>query len=611
VVLGREIDRIVQCGLRVLTNKRLFELFERRGSFLVTKSVKTIVLGLLPTKSRQVNSEGVNGMRNLKNRKLTRLFVLMLVFGMVLSACAAPVAPQAAATEEPAAEAAAGGTITVGLPAGFDRLDPNVTTFSRVGNMTLQMTDPLVWQKEPGVFVPGLATEWSVNEDATEYRFKLREDVKFHDGTPFNAEAVKFTFDRIVDPETQSQSAFSNIGPYKETEIVNDHEVIVRFNTGYAPFLDSLSGSTLVPVSPTAQQRVGNENWGITEFVGTGPFKFESMVLNEEVVMVRNPDYNWGPEWLGKNGPANVEKLIYKFIEEPATRTAALETGEIAFMEEAPEIDFPTLKENPEMVTVELKQPGSGWALMFNQQKAPTDELAVRRAMQLAMDRQGMIDTVFNGFGTPACGPLTSVVFCYDASLCDMYPTNVDEANAVLEEAGWVDSDGDGIREKDGQPLTIAHYYRSDAGNGTAMASFIKDNMAKVGIDVELNGLSRSGYFDAVRAGEHNTQAWWDTGTDPDIVRIFFHSSNAGGGTNRNNYINPDMDRMIDEAAAQPDAAARCALYSDIQKKVKDEAVMEFWLDPVLLYAHSNKLDNVTYYQGGNTPYFYAATIQE
>ena len=152
-------------------------------------------------------------------------------------------------------DACSGDTIVVGLPAGFDRLDPNVTTFSRVGNMTLHMTDPLVWQSEPGVYVPGLATEWEVNEDATEYRFKLRDDVTFHDGTPFNAEAVKFTFDRIVDPETQSQSAFSNIGPYKETEIVNDYEVIVRFNTGYAPFLDNLSGTTLVPVSPTAQQR--------------------------------------------------------------------------------------------------------------------------------------------------------------------------------------------------------------------------------------------------------------------------------------------------------------------------------------------------------------------
>jgi ABC-type transport system substrate-binding protein len=152
---------------------------------------------------------------------------------------------------------------------------------------------------------------------------------------------------------------------------------------------------------------------------------------------------------------------------------------------------------------------------------------------------------------------------------------------------------------------------RADASNSNAEAAFIKDNMAKIGINVELNGLSRSGYFDAVRSGQHNTQGWWDTGTDPDIVRIFFHSSNAGGGTNRNNYIDEEMDRMIDEAAAEPDPAARCSLYSDIQKKVKDEAIMEFWSDPEILYSHSNKLANVLYYLGGNTPYFYPATIAE
>ncbi len=555
-------------------------------------------------------------------RRLPLFPALLLLLVLSLAACAAPAgapaapaAGEAATTEAGAAsttaDAGLGTEIVVGIPAGFDRLDPNVTTFSRVGNITMHMTDPLVWQSEPGVFVPGLATEWEVNADATEYRFKLRNDVTFHDGTPFNAEAVKFTFDRIVNPDTQAQSAFSAIGPYKETEIVNDYEIIVRFNSGFAPFLDSLSGPNLVPVSPTAQQRVGNEDWGITEFVGTGPFKFESMVLNQEIVLVRNPDYAWGPEWMGQTGPANVEKLTYKFIEESATRTAALETGEIDFMDQTPEIDFPTLEADPNIVTAKLPQPGSGYSIMFNHQKFPTSELAVRRAMQLAMDRQGMIDTVYNGFGTPACSPLTSVVFCYDPSTCSMYPTNLDEANKTLEDAGWVDTNGDGIREKDGQPLVIGHYYRADNANSPAEAAFLKDNMAKIGMDVELNGLSRSGYFDAVRSGQHNTQGWWDTGTDPDMVRIFFYSTNAGGGTNRNNYIDADMDRMIDEAAAEPDATARCALYSDIQKKVKDEAIMEFWSDPEILYAHSDKLSGVVYYLGGNVPYFYPAQITE
>jgi peptide/nickel transport system substrate-binding protein len=356
---------------------------------------------------------------------------------------------------------------------------------------------------------------------------------------------------------------------------------------------------------------VGNDNWGLTEFVGTGPYKFESMVRDSEIVLVRNPDYKWGPEWTGNTGPGYPDKIVYKFIPEGATRTAALETGEIDFMDDVPPIDFKNLKSNGDFITVELPQPGSGWAIMWNHERFPTDQLSVRRAMQLAMDRQGMIDTVFNGIGSPACSPLTSVLLCYDKSMCDQYPTDLEKAKQVLEDDGWKDTNGDGIREKDGKELAIDYYFRSDDNLSVEMSSFLKDNFAKIGIKVNLFGLARTGYFDAVRAGKHNSQGWWETGTDPDLVRVLVHSKNAGGGTNRNNYRNPEMDKLIDEAAAEPDVAKRCQLYSQIQQKFKDEAIMEFWVDPMILYATSKNLNNVMYYAGGNTPYFYVASVNK
>jgi peptide/nickel transport system substrate-binding protein len=512
-----------------------------------------------------------------------------------------------------AAEAEAGEetTVVIGMPSGFDILDPNVTTFTRVGRITMPMTDQLIWQTEVGKFVPGLATEWSVNEDATEYTFKLRDDVTFHDGTPFNAEAVKFTFDRIVDPETKSQMGLSLIGPYEETEIINDYEITVKFSEPYAPFLDSVSEPYLAPVSPTAVETSGYA-WGMHKFVGTGPFMFESMILDNEVVMVRNPDYNWGPPELGFDGPAKVDKLIFKFISEPATRTAALLTGEIDFLDEVLEVDFPTIEADDNYTTVEMPQAGMGYALMFNHQKAPTDELDVRKAMQLAMDKQGMIDTVYNGYGTPSCALITSTAFGYCEETCDIAPYDLEAAAAVLEEAGWVDEDGDGFRERDGEPLVIGHYYRADAGNSNEEAAFLKDNFSKIGINVELNGLSRSGYFDAVRSGQHNTQGWWEVSVDPDMmVRGVLHSSNVGGGTNRNNYVDPVMDDMIAAQAAEPDPEKRAELVCDILKKVKEEAHMEVWLDPMLLYAHDANLEGVYYYLAGAFPYFGAVTVSE
>jgi ABC-type transport system substrate-binding protein len=136
--------------------------------------------------------------------------------------------------------------------------------------------------------------------------------------------------------------------------------------------------------------------------------------------------------------------------------------------------------------------------------------------------------------------------------------------------------------------------------------------MAKIGIEMELNGLSRSGYFDAVRSGQHNTQGWWETSVDPDMMlRGVLHSSNVGGGTNRNNYVDPEMDAMIEAQAAEPDPVKRAELVCDILKKVKDEAHMEVWLDPMLLYAHDAGLENVVYYLAGAFPYFGAVDISE
>lgn len=500
--------------------------------------------------------------------------------------------------------------LVYGLGNNVDTLDPNVTTFSSVGVIMSHVVDPLVWQEPLGTFHPGLATAWSVNDDATEYTFNLRQDVTFHDGTPFNAEAVKFTFDRIANPDTKSQTAISLLGPYKETEIVDDYTVIVRFNSPFAPFLDSVSQPYLGMVSAKAVQELGAD-FGITTVVSTGAFKIESYTPESEVVLVRNDDYKWGSEAVfGISGASALSKITFKIIQEPATRLAALESGEADFIDETPETDVARLKDSGAFTVVEIEQPGHGWSLMMNVEKAPTNELAVRKAIALASDKQGLIDTVFNGFGTPGCSALTKVMFAYDPESCNYLPYNVEEAGKVLDEAGWTLNASTGVREKDGQPLVIQHFFRADNPLGQAMATFMQADLAKIGIQVELNGLARAGYFDAVRAGQHNSQNWWDTQTDPDgVVRTLFHSSNADGGTNRNRYRNPEMDALIDQAAGSPDPATRIELYKQIQKLAADEAIMVYFDDPYLLYSAVPSLTGVHYLGGGTLPNFYGASF--
>lgn len=526
-----------------------------------------------------------------------RNMILSLVLLLVLSLSAAPMLAQDASE------------LRYGISNNLDTLDPNVTTFSSVGVIMFHVFDTLVLQDPLGTFYPSLATSWEINDDATEYTFTLRDDVTFHDGTPLNAEAVKFTFDRIVNPDTVSQLAISLLGPYAESEVVDEYTITVRFSEPYAPFLNSLSTPYLGIASPTAVETLGAD-YGTTTIVGSGPFMVESYVPNSEIVLVRNDAYAWGSEEVfGITGPAASARLVFAIIAEPATRLAALEAGEVNFIDNVPQLDVARLTEDPNFAVTQIEQPGHGYSLMMNFEQAPTDELAVRQAINQAIDKQGLIDVVFNGFGTPGCSGLTKVMFGFDPATCDNLPFDPEAAAATLEAAGWVDTDGDGIRERDGLPLQIQHWYRSDSPLNVAIATFLEANLATVGIDFVLNGAAQAGYFDAVRAGQHNTQGWWDTWTDPDGLAVLYSSANADGGTNRNRYRSDAMDALLAEAAGTADTEARAALYAEIQQLASDDAIMVYMNDPYLLYASSATLEGVKYLGGGNLPNLYAASI--
>lgn len=491
--------------------------------------------------------------------------------------------PRRAASQGAGETPQPGGELVYGAPTRFDTLDPNVTTVSAVGRVCYHLFDPLVWEVKAGEFVPGLAEKWEVNAAADQYRFLLRKDVKFHDGTPFTAEAVKFTFDRIVDPELKSQMAFSGIGPYESSTVVDRYTVVVKFKRPFAPFLSSVAQSVLAPVSPEAVKKHGKDFGGRP--VGTGPFKFESYTPDSAVRMIRNPDYRWGPSFFKHSGPAYLDAINWRLIPEPATRLAALRSGEVHVIDDVPTQDYRNLQRETAIQLLQGDLAGSGWSMMINVTKAPTDDVRVRQALEWGVDRTAMVRAIWQGIPKPACSPLTGVMFGYDPATCNVYRYDPKKAGEILDEAGWK-MDSGGVRRKDGQELALALYYRSDNADFTAMATFLQAMYQPIGIKIDLNGLAQAGYFNAVRAGQHNLQFWWDTRTDPDMVRMLLYSANANGGTNRNRYKNAEMDKLIDDAAGTTDPARRKRLYTEIQMKVLREAVMVFFADPLNVFAY-------------------------
>jgi peptide/nickel transport system substrate-binding protein len=509
----------------------------------------------------------------------------------------------------PAAQAQAVSTLTYGMAGGFDTLDVTATTFTRVGRIALHIVDPLVWSTGSGQYAPGLARSWTVSPDATVYTFRLRDDVKFHDGTPLTAEAVKVTFDRIVDPATRAQTAFSFIGPYDRSEVLDTYTVRVRFKTPNASFLNGASSPYLGIISPTAVRKYG-QDFGRVVFVGTGPYLLQSYRTDAEVRLIRNPNYAWGAPIFNHQGLAYLQSIVYRIVPEEATRVATLETGETLFIEDVPVTDYQRLKASRDKVLLEIRQAGSGWSLMMNQGRAPTNEVAVRRAIMHTVDKEGLVRTVWNSVFKAGCSPLTPNMFGFDEETCKKVPYNQEQARRILDEAGWR-LGPDGIRVKGGERLRLEFFLQTTPQKNIEMASFVQANAKQVGIDINLNVVARPAYLDAVRQGRHNIQFWWDTGTDPgQMLRILFHSRNAGGGTNRNNYRSADMDRLIEQIDATADPARRKAFVVQAQQKAIDDAVMVYLADPPSLYAHDRSVSGVWVDWGGNYPYFFNTRVQ-
>ena len=197
----------------------------------------------------------------------------------------------------------------------------------------LHLFDQLVREPSPGSFVPGLAEKWDVNPAADEYTFYLRKDVKFHDGTPFNAEAVKYTFDRIVNPDMKSQLALSLIGPYDSTTVVDPFTVKVKFKPAMRHSWTRRHSRSFRSCSPTATEKFGKDI--AANPAGTGPYKFESY-QTDNVSGWSRTGYDWAPAFFKHQGAPFIDAIIFRIIADPATRVAALKSGEVHVIEDLP-----------------------------------------------------------------------------------------------------------------------------------------------------------------------------------------------------------------------------------------------------------------------------------
>ncbi|WP_152400280.1 ABC transporter substrate-binding protein [Paenibacillus cellulositrophicus] len=510
-----------------------------------------------------------------KNRRKSAAAAL-LVMVMLLSACGGKQTASQGQTDSGAAPAvqgasAKGGELTYALATSPDTLDPHRSGLAVAVRVIRTIYDSLVVQLPDNTIKPWLATEWTISDDGLSYTFKLRKDVKFQDGTPFNAEAVKFNFDRILDPATKAANAAALLQPYKSSEVIDEYTIKLNLSTPSRAFLGNLSQALLGIVSPTAAKQYGDQLG--QHPVGTGPFKFVKWDENADIKVERNPDYAWAPEIVTNTGAPYLDSIDFKIVPEEATRIGSVQSKQVLAAETVPPQNILTLKKDPNFQLLQANTLGLPYTLFFNQERAPWNELKARQAVQLAVDVDAIVKTLYLGTYERAWSPLTPGTFGYDPSLENSVKPDIAKANQLLDDLGWVKG-ADGVRTKDGKKLTL-HYVDGTPNREKRndIAVMVQQQLKQIGVDVEVE-ITKDVRTVVYTNGNYDLYGNSQVNSDPNALYSFYHSYDPKSRPTLPRLASPEVDKWLEEGRVEKDDAKREELYQKIQHYIIDNAVI-------------------------------------
>lgn len=496
-----------------------------------------------------------------------------------------------------------GGEVVYAVNREADMLDLQVGSSRYDLVVAANIFDTYLFLNDEGEFLPWLAEEVTMSEDATQYTIRLRPGVTFHDGAPLDAEAVKYNFDRIVDPATQSRGAIGDMGSYNRTEVVDDLTAVVHFDDPHPGFWFALSDWRAGgPHSPKALE-ADAEAFKFAP-VGTGPFKFVEWIQRDRIVLERNEDYAWPrPETL-HTGPAYLDRVVFRVIPEDQSRVGALQTGEVDGIMRVPPQNVAGMKGNAQVSVVERTLPGTGVLIVVNGSKSPTNDPAVRQAILHATSQDQIARIGYFNAWPPHRGSVLSEPNPSFVDLSGMYSTDLERAAQLLDDAGW-EMGSDGIRTKDGERAELV-YIGFPSAETTRVMELMQATLRPLGIGVEILELDSGAIQKARQEGDHNVAHLTWIFKDAGFLRTLFHSENIGTGWNFTHHPDEKLDEMLVAAETEPDLEQREQMYEDIQRYI-----YEMGLVIPTVYQHnvsafsSDVVDAELFPVYGEAPYFY------
>jgi peptide/nickel transport system substrate-binding protein len=510
--------------------------------------------------------------------------------------------------------AMAAGDLVIAFPASQEpaSLDGHIDPYQSTWLFDSFVADPLVVLDADGNYQPALATSWEVSEDGKTWTFKLREGVAFQDGTPFDAEAVKYNLERILDPKTASAQLASDIGPFSKVEVVDPLTVRISYDTPWVTLLDALRRTPIW--SPTAAKAAGLADFD-KQLVGAGPFTLEEWVPNDHIVFKQWPDYGGWNAVQTKPGPVALDSVTVRFIGEEVVHGSVVQTGDADVGFAIPAQYVEDYKDSDEYTFYTKGQAGTGLQMVMNTRKPPLSDLRVRQALHYAVDQQAANDLLYDGLYAPSDGPLNNQHHCFWEGASEMYPYDVEKAKALLEDAGWKDQDGDGIREaqgvegvEDGTPLTIRYTILHHQEIGEALQAQLR----LAGIDLAVESVPGPVQLDRVRNRDFDLMYERQRSPDPLILDQVWNSKwDQPGGWAWTGYKDPELDSNLEQLRVLPDLEARCEAARAAQKIIMENALMLPTLSEPVFVAMSRRVKDFEAGAEGNWFFLHNTSLAE
>jgi peptide/nickel transport system substrate-binding protein len=520
----------------------------------------------------------------------TQPFPILVVLALLAAACTAPTTTPEGSADEPSGTdgggTATGGTVRIGWAGYPDSLNPGNGVLSEAYTLYELVFDTPITVNAAGEYVPELATEWNVSEDGLTWTLTIREDAVFHDGEALDAEDVAFSMQLYKDTE-----AFpflpSYVASFETIEATDATTVTLTTAEPIANFEASMAFIYVLPMH--IWEAVDDPvEFGNDEMIGSGPFMLSEASQGEFIELAANADH-WGT-------PPNVDGVIFQVFDADDARVTALTTGQIDAMLDVPETAIPALQ-NTDDVTVHIADVGAGGSLtdiIFNiteEENCPREEvedavcsghpalkdLAVRQALAHAVDKAQLITVATAGTGSPGLSLVPPGLGDFYASEISDYPFDVDMANSILDDAGYTDSDGNGVREclpdQDCEDLTFRFNYPADATTGARESEVIQETWAQIGVAIQVQVLDPDALTAACCPAFDFDVIMWGWGSDPDPAFLLGVAlcTEIASGFSESGYCNPEYDALYDAQAVETDRAARVELIHQMQQMLMDD----------------------------------------